>query len=414
MNTIDTGAAAAPRSPLRMKTLTKTDNAPIRILVVDDEPDLALLIRQRFRKRVRASEFEFLFAENGAEALKLLGERSDIDIVLTDINMPVMDGLTLLAKLAQLDRLLKSVVVSAYGDMENIRTAMNRGAFDFLTKPIDFRDLEITLDKTISELDKLREGAQAKGRLIAVKRELDLASDLQMSILPREIPPTPGHAAFDIHACMVPAREVGGDFYDFFLLNDHLLGFVIGDVAGKGVPGAIYMAVSRTIIRATALTCVSPDCCLTHANNVLCCENSTDLFVTLVYGTLDLRTGEVVYTNAGHNPPYLLTSNGEARELENQGGLVLGVFDGFEYGSSSLTLQPGEALFLYTDGVTEAMRADHELFGADRLRSMLSPSNATSMARLTGAIREELDTFAEAHPQHDDITMLGLRYLGPA
>jgi len=370
-------------------------------------------VRQRFRKRVRAGEYVFHFAEHGAQALAVLEDNDDIDVVLTDINMPVMDGLALLARLDELDRVLKAVVISAYGDMENIRTAMNRGAFDFITKPIDFQDLEVTLAKTIEELRKLREGAEARERLIAMERELGVAARIQASILPRTFPAFPGRDDFDIHATMVPAREVGGDFYDFFLLDRDHLGFVIGDVAGKGIPGAIYMAVSRTIVRATALTRLAPDACLSHANGVLCCDNGSCVFVTLLYGTLDLRTGEVAYTNAGHNPPCILGPDGAVRELENQGGMVLGVVEGLQYPCSRVTLAPGETLFCYTDGVTDAMRADGAFFGADRLREVLENGASLAPAEVTNAVMEAVHDFTGGHPQHDDITLLALRYAGP-
>src|SRR5262245_43186920 len=146
----------------------------VKILVVDDEPDLELLVRQKFRKQIRAEEYEFAFARNGVEALQKLGAEPDIELVLTDINMPEMDGLALLTKIGELALLVKSVIVSAYGDMPNIRTAMNRGAADFLTKPIDFSDLEITINKTVQQVQDLRQAAQDHDALLALQRELDI------------------------------------------------------------------------------------------------------------------------------------------------------------------------------------------------------------------------------------------------
>src|SRR2546428_12195177 len=135
---------------------------PFKVLIVDDEPDLEVLIRQRFRKRIKDAQFEFVFAHNGEEALTKLPEDPSLDVVMSDINMPVMDGLTLLSRLTDINRILKAVVVSAYGDMLNIRTAMNRGAYDFLTKPIDFQDFEVTLNKTILELETIKQGLRAR------------------------------------------------------------------------------------------------------------------------------------------------------------------------------------------------------------------------------------------------------------
>ena len=158
---------------------------PFKVLIVDDEPDLELLIRQRFRKKIRDGEFEFVFAHDGEEALSKLKEDVALDIVMSDINMPVMDGLTLLSRLSDLNRSLKTVIVSAYGDMQNIRTAMNRGAYDFLVKPIDFQDFEITLNKTIQELEAIKQGLRAREELTAIQHELSVASRIQQSILPR-------------------------------------------------------------------------------------------------------------------------------------------------------------------------------------------------------------------------------------
>src|ERR1700712_4586294 len=162
---------------------------PLKILVVDDEPDVELLIKQRFRRKIRDGAFNFEFALNGEEALAKLQDDDSIDIVMSDINMPVMDGLTLLSRLRDMDRLLRTVIVSAYGDMQNIRIAMNRGAYDFLTKPVDFEDFEITLQKTIQEIKGIREGHQVRLKLTALESELDVASQIQQSMLPRRFPP---------------------------------------------------------------------------------------------------------------------------------------------------------------------------------------------------------------------------------
>src|SRR3954470_12846960 len=203
---------------------------PFKILVVDDEPDVELLIKQRFRRKIRDGEFEFEFALNGEDALEKLSADHSIDIVMSDINMPVMDGLTLLTQLSSLDRVLRTVMVSAYGDMQNIRIAMNRGAYDFLTKPIDFEDFETTVHKTIREIKGVREGHQARLQLTALENELNVASQIQQSMLPRKFPPFPEQKEFDIYAQMTAARSVGGDFYDFFMVDADRLGFVIGDV----------------------------------------------------------------------------------------------------------------------------------------------------------------------------------------
>lgn len=384
---------------------------PVKILVVDDEPDLQPLITQRFRKRIRGNEFEFVFAENGVQALDTLEQEPSIDIVLTDINMPQMDGLTLLGHLGQFDRMLKAVVISAYGDMDNIRTAMNRGAFDFLTKPIDFTDLELTIDKTIRELESLKEGIKARSDLVSVQKELDVAAQIQHALLPKTFPPFPGRSEIDLFAIMDPAKQVGGDFYDFFWVDENTLGFMIGDVAGKGVPAAILMAVTRTLIKATGTRGTSPEECLGHVNRILALESSPEMFVTGIYGTLNTRTGEVRYANAGHNPPFQLKADG-AEMLPNTGGVVLGVLPEYTYGAASLTLAPGDTLYLYTDGVTEAMNGARELYGDERLGDYLRGALKQGPEALCRDVHQQVAEHAGGAPQHDDITMLALRFNG--
>ncbi len=163
--------------------------------------------------------------------------------------MLVMDGLTLLSRLREAHPLLRSVIVSAYGDMPNIRTALNRGAFDFITKPIDFQDLEITLDRAISDAVERKQAAQDRDRLLALSRELELARNIQSALVPHVFP---NHERLSVYGAMIPAAEVGGDLFDCFMLDANRLAFTIGDVSGKGIAAALFMAVSRTVLRVTA------------------------------------------------------------------------------------------------------------------------------------------------------------------
>ena len=228
---------------------------PIKILSVDDEMDLELLLTQYFRRKIRKGEYEFSFAHNGLEALTMLLKNKDYDIILSDINMPEMDGLTLLTKINEMQNpALKCIMVSAYGDMGNIRQAMNNGAFDFATKPIDLDDLSVTIEKAIEQIKYIRAMEKEHVQLESLKGDLAVAHEIQQAILPRIFPPFPELAdKVEIAATMTAAKDVGGDFYDFFKIDDERIGFIIADVSGKGIPAAIFMAVSRTLIRATAL-----------------------------------------------------------------------------------------------------------------------------------------------------------------
>lgn len=383
----------------------------LKLMVVDDEPDLETLIRQRFRRQIRDESFEFVFAHNGLEALARLIEHPDIGIILTDINMPEMDGLTLLSKIAELNNpALKTVVVSAYGDMENIRTAMNRGAFDFITKPIDFGDLEITINKTLQQLTILKQSLEEHDQLIALKQDLNTAKIIQQAILPKVFPPYPNRKDFDVFGSMTAAKDIGGDFFDFFMIDDKNFGFVIGDVSGKGIPAAIFMAVSRTLLRATALKGLSPNECLVHVNNLLCSESVSSMFVTVFYGILNTETGLVTYANGGHNPPYLIKVDGVVELIPMTGGIALGVMEEMPYNFKSFTLNPGETVFLFTDGVTEAMDSKEDLFSEERLIERLSNSNSKTISDITKDVIDSVFEYSKDVPQSDDITVLTFRY----
>jgi phosphoserine phosphatase RsbU/P len=383
-----------------------------KILVVDDEPDVELLIKQRFRRKIKEGGFDFEFALDGEEALTKLNNDESIDIVISDINMPVMDGLTLLARLRDMDRLLRTVIVSAYGDMRNIRIAMNRGAYDFLTKPIDFEDFEVTLQKTIQEVQGIRAGHQARKQLDAIENELSVANRIQQSMLPRRFPPFPERREFEIYAEMEPARSVGGDFFDFFLIDPDRFGFVIADVSGKGVPAALFMAATRTLLRATAMQGTSTAECVRYVNNVLAKQGDGSMYLTLFYGILDTRNGQVDYCNAGHSPPYVLSLHGELRTAHNGGGTICGLFDGAKYEGGSIVLEPGEGLILYTDGVTEALDSEGEMFDDERLSSALAATAQAPVEQIVKRIVQDVKVFAGSARQSDDVTVLALRYLG--
>jgi len=387
-----------------------TELSATRILVVDDEPDLQQLILQKFRKKIKAKEYEFRFAENGAEALEKLTNDGTIDLVLTDINMPKMDGLTLLEKMRELNKpLLKAIIVSAYGDMENIRTAMNRGAFDFVTKPINLSDLETTITKTLQELSVLRSALKNHDEYIAIQQELEIARHIQLSILPREFPAADENG-FEINALIETAQEVGGDFYDYFRIDDERFGFLIGDVSGKGVPAAIFMAVSKTTIKATALRGLPPNECLGLVNNVLVRESVSNVFVTAFYGILNRRTGELEFCNAGHNQPFLIGGNGKVVMLEKVDGIPMGFMENFEYSSQTLNLRKNDTVFLYTDGVTEAMDAGENEFSEERLEKALNLNAGCSPDELNKNIIKEVKNHTGDIAQSDDITVLSLRF----
>ncbi|RGQ92986.1 response regulator [Bacteroides fragilis] len=384
----------------------------VKILSVDDELDLEVLLTQYFRRQIRKGEYEFAFAHNGLEALQKLLETPDFDIILSDINMPEMDGLTLLAKVNELKNpAMKCIMVSAYGDMDNIRSTMNKGAFDFATKPIDLDDLSRTIEKAIEQVRYIRESQQEHNQLESIKNDLAIAGEIQQTILPRSFPPFPELTeVVDIYASMTPAKDVGGDFYDFFQIDDERIGLVIADVSGKGVPASLFMAVSRTLLRATALRGVSSAECLTYANKLLCKESLDSMFVTVFYGIYHYKTGMMDYTNAGHNPPYLLRGGRTVECLPVASNFVVGVFDDIEFESNTLTFGIGDTLLLYTDGVTEAFNDKREQFSESNLQDILASMHESSSAKeVVTSVLQSVKTFSGDYPQSDDITLLSLQ-----
>jgi phosphoserine phosphatase RsbU/P len=386
---------------------------PPKILVVDDEPDLEVLIRQRFRKQIRDGELRFEFAQNGLQALSRLDEHPDISVILSDINMPEMDGLTLLEKVGERNNPgIKSVIISAYGDMENIRTAMNRGAFDFLTKPIDFKDLDLTVQKTMEQLEVIRHAMKARDELVAVQRDLSTATRIQQSLLPKTFPPFPHRPEMDIYAEMLTAKEVGGDFYDFYLIDEDRLAFAVGDVSGKGIPAAIYMAVSRTLLKAIAHQIVNPGEVLRKLNTLLIPESDASTFVTIFYGVLNTYTGEVQFSNGGHNLPYHIHAAGEIEQLPMTEGMFLGKFPHVDFETKHFHLAKGDSLFVYTDGVSEAMDSEMNQYQEERLESYLRSTGGKAIQEIVRGSITDIKKHTREAPQSDDITVLSLRYLG--
>jgi sigma-B regulation protein RsbU (phosphoserine phosphatase) len=389
----------------------------LKILVVDDEPDVPLLIQQRFRSQIRENHMDFRFAGNGVEALQALDKEPDIDIVLSDINMPQMDGLTLLAQLTGRGPTPKTVMVSAYGDLDNIRTAMNRGAFDFVTKPIDFRDLQTTIDKTQRELTQIKQALKTRDELVGVRRELQVAAGIQRSLLPQKFPANGAGRRFDLYADVMPATEVAGDFYDYFTIDDRQVGFLVADVSGKGVAAGIYGAVARTLLHATALQTTDPGRCLEQVNDLLCLgvrdeEVMYPMYVTVCYGVIDIETGLLEYAAGGHPAPFIVGPSG-SRELGLTGGLFLGFVENQRFETKRETLKPGEIFVLYSDGVSEAMNEQREEFSPERLNRVLERGPHGSCRGLAEAIFADVATHVGDAPLSDDITVLALGYFGP-
>lgn len=239
-----------------------------------------------------------------------------------------------------------------------------------------------------------------------VKAELDVASQIQLSALPSKFPAFPKRHDFDIYASMKPAKEVGGDFYDFFLVDDDHLAVLIADVSGKGVPAALFMMSGRAVIHNQAMLGIEPGEIFRNANNQLVQNNKNGMFITAFFGIINLKNGEFRYCNAGHNMPYLCNAQGEVREISMNPGFVLAGLKNFKYQTAEMVLEPGERLVLYTDGVTEAINPKVEMYTEERLIHVLQDSAGAAVKEIVERINHSVETFADTAEQFDDITIL--------
>lgn len=258
-------------------------------------------------------------------------------------------------------------------------------------------------------LDNWKAEAEVKER---IKSELRIAHHIQNSMLPRSLPAFPDRREFELHATMDPAEEVGGDFYDFFFVTPSKLCVLVGDVSGKGVPAALFMAISKALLKSEALRDYPPHEVIARVNNLLCPDNRLCMFVTVFCVLLDTETGEVEMCNGGHNPPLLCARDGRTEFLETPKGMVVGVMENSHFASRKMTLKPQDLLLLYTDGVTEAINSGHELFSDARLKTCLPRLRDLSVTEVISGIRRELASHTQGQAQSDDITLLALRYRG--
>ena len=274
----------------------------------------------------------------------------------------------------------------------------------------DLTEVMAGMEKDLGRYEKdLMKAAADRER---IQTELNLAANIQGSMLPSQFPPFPGRDDFEIYASMTPAREVGGDFYDFFLIDEDHLALVIADVSGKGVPAALFMMVSKIVLNDFATLGLSPSEVLRRTNEKICASNPFDMFVTVWLGILDLKTGVVTAGNAGHEYPVIRQGNGDFELMHDRHGLVIGAMDGIVYKEYTFTLTPGSVLFLYTDGVPEATNKEQELYGTDRLVEALNREKQVDPQKILQEVQEDVERFVEGEAQFDDLTMLCVHYKG--
>lgn len=378
-----------------------------RTLVIDDDP----LTEAHFASLRGQMDDRFLaqltFARSNEAALDIILKGTEFDVSLVAIDSPAIDGLQLFQRLQNKAFRVPRVALSSGTDLSLIRRAMNDGAVDFLVKPFTGDDYAATISRVLEQVDTRRRNWEERAEYSALRREIDIAADIQQRILPREFPLLAG---LEIHADMQPAKVMGGDFFDVFELDDGRVGFVVADVSGKGVPAAFYMAVARTLIRSVAMAGYPPSECLNQANQLLCAHQIPGMFVSVFYGVIDPVSGALTFSNGGHQPPYL---GGAARDgvvtIEGGGGVILGIDASLPYDETTIDIGPGEFLYLCTDGVTEAMNPDREAFDETGVERHLTANRKLGAKDLVNSMNEAIKTFTRGASQHDDITSLVVR-----
>ena len=272
---------------------------------------------------------------------------------------------------------------------------------------LNVRDMQLGI---LRYMDNLTAATEEKER---IGTELDIANRIQASMLPNTFPAFPDRHEFEVYALMKPAKAVAGDFYDFFLIDDDHLGIIMADVSGKGIPASLFMMMSKIVIANIAQLGILPHEVLEQANNRICLNNDANMFVTVWFGIMTLSTGNVIASNAGHEFPVLQNKDGAFELLHDRHGFVLGGLEGVRYRDYEFDLDPGQTLFLYTDGVPEATTAENEQFGTDRMNEALNRKKGANPQELVHYMLRTVDDFDGDVPQFDDITMLALRYIGP-
>ena len=386
------------------------NRADASILVVDDNADNRDVLVRRVKRLGYAN---VQTAEDGESALNLIGAQT-FDLVLLDVMMPGISGIDVLQDMRSHGRLEDTpvIMISAGTETDTVAKCLELGAEDYLPKPFNPIVLRARVN---SVLEKKLLRAEVRRQLARLEKELAQARDQQLSMLPTEFPPPTDQRPVEVHAVLHPAQEVGGDLYDVFEVGPDTLCVAVGDVSGKGVPAALFMARTRSLLRAGALQFFQaasrpprPSELAMVINEELCKNNASNMFATLFLGFLDLRSGTLAYVNAGHVPPFLLRG-GTAVLCESPADLPMGAMDGVEHTDSTIDLVAGDALVVVSDGVLDIENAAGQDYTLERVLADLTELSDAAPSAITGQMLSRALAFANGVPQFDDVTVLALR-----
>jgi sigma-B regulation protein RsbU (phosphoserine phosphatase) len=382
------------------------------LLVVDDNEDNRYTLARRLN---REGYKNLTTATNGREALERLTAKT-FDLVLLDVMMPDMNGYEVLEHVKANPSLsdVPIIMISALDEIESVVRCIELGAEDYLSKPFNPTLLRARVGAL---LEKKRLRDDVRNNLARLEEEMGAARALQLGMLPRDFPACSPAQPVAVHALMQAAREVGGDLYDCFYTDDQTFCFLVGDVSGKGASAAMFMARTRSLVRMTAALWrewradeIKPAELAETVNRELCQNNDERMFVTLFLGLLDTRSGVLSFINAGHPAPHLLRSGVAPAQIDAKPDLPLGVRRAAKYQGRSLAIEPGDAIFVCSDGVFEALNEKGELFSIERLNRELGAVNGADPAEIVRVVKNAVDTFAGVAPKADDVTALALRW----
>ena len=388
--------------------------APARLLVVDDNENNRYTLTQRLKRQGYA---DLTTAENGREALELM-QAHDFDLVLLDVMMPEMTGYDVLERLKADARLrdVPVIMISAVGEVESVVRCIQLGAEDYLPKPFNPVLLQARVGASL-EKKRLRDVTRA--HLARVDAELNSAREIQLGMVPAEFPRASDAAPAEIFALLQPAREVGGDLYDFFYPAVGALWVVIADVSDKGIPAALFMTHTSSMIRVVttllsrqSAAAPTPAQVMQEVNRELCRGNPACMFVTVFLGMIDTREGTLAFCSAGHPKPYVVGAAGRVARIEGPTGIPVGIDETFEYETGIHRLADGDCLFLYTDGVPEATDAAQTFYTEQRLAQTLAPLSGSTPQQIVERVVHSVRVFRGDAPQADDIAAMAVRLKG--
>ena len=376
------------------------------IVVDDDVTNLKMAGHILSRQNMRVT------ALKSGKALIDYVKTNQPDLILLDVMMPGLDGfetMEILKNQMKPGEEIPIIFLTADENRESEMRGLQLGAMDFIRKPFVPEVLVLRVKHTI-ELVRLQRNLELENQRISA--ELAMASRIQLSMLPSVFPVFTNRPELDIYASMDPVREVGGDFYDFFFVDDDHLCLIMADVSGKGMPAALFMMASKIVLADNAKMGKTPAQILEDANTAICANNREDMFVTVWVGILEMSTGRLTAANAGHEYPVLSDENGRFELYKDVHGLVIGVIPDAKYIDYVVQLSPGEKLFVYTDGVTEATSAGDELFGRKRMLEALNSNSGKSPEQILHGLRRAVDDFVQGAAPADDMTMMCLEFKG--